>query len=240
MEKLITSQNIRNFAYVNENLCKGKIKGIIVRFLGLGLTVMHDTDTDEGKYYAEKNILYVMPYNNPWSWMNKQAVAYTNEIIDVLIQKYNLSESLPIVYMGGSMGGLSALTYSVYSKYKPIACVVNCPVCDTIKHLNERNEIPKTLYSALFNYECSFEDAVKSVSPIHLIEKMPKIPYNFFHGNKDIMVSIDHSKTMVAELKKRNYEVTFDIAEGCGHGELTPETKAKFLEYPAKAIEKFY
>lgn len=240
MEKLITSQNIRNFAYVNENLCKGKIKGIIVRFLGLGLTVMHDTDTDEGKYYAEKNILYVMPYNNPWSWMNKQAVAYTNEIIDVLIQKYNLSESLPIVYMGGSMGGQSALTYTVYSKYKPIACVVNCPVCDVVYHLNERADLPKTLYSALFNEQTSFANALESISPFHLIDKMPKIEYHFFHGDKDIMVSLDHSKRMVRELKKHNYNVTFDIMEGCGHGDLTPKAKEMFLDYPIKAIEKFY
>ena len=82
MEKLITYENLRNFAYCNAGICEGKIKGIVLDFMGLGFASMFDEDTELGIFYAQKGILYVLPYNNPWSWMNRQAVAYTDEIID--------------------------------------------------------------------------------------------------------------------------------------------------------------
>ncbi|MBQ7975611.1 MAG: hypothetical protein IJ300_08010, partial [Clostridia bacterium] len=119
MEKIITYETLNRFAYVNDKICKKPINGIAISFFGLGGMVMHDFDPPEGEYYAGKGILYVIPYNNPWAWMNKQAVAYTDEIIDVLIKQYELSEDIPIVSTGGSMGGLSALVYTAYSKRTP-------------------------------------------------------------------------------------------------------------------------
>ena len=107
MEKIINYENLRNFTYVNDTICKMPIKGIVVSFFGLGGMTIYDNDFTDGELYAEKGILYVVPYNNPWAWMNKQAVKYTDEIIDVLIKKYDLDENIPIVSTGGSMGGQS-------------------------------------------------------------------------------------------------------------------------------------
>ena len=33
---------------------------------------------------ADKGIACLIPYLNPWNWMNRQAVAYTDELIAVL------------------------------------------------------------------------------------------------------------------------------------------------------------
>ena len=87
MEKLINCNNIRNFAYVNENICKKPIKGIVVSFYGLGGQDMYAEDTEAGEFWAEKGVLFVVPYGNPWAWMNAQQVSFTDEIIDVLIKK---------------------------------------------------------------------------------------------------------------------------------------------------------
>lgn len=89
---------------------------------------MYNEDTDEGKFYAENNILYVVPYQNPWAWMNSQTVDFTDEILDVLFEAYSLPENLPIASTGGSMGGLSALVYTAYAKRTPTVCAANCPV----------------------------------------------------------------------------------------------------------------
>ena len=97
MKKIITYETIRSFAYVNDKVCKKPIKGIVVYFCGLNNKDMFDEDTNEGVYYGEEGILYVHPYNNPWSWMNAQAVAYTDEIIDGLI---NGEKALGLVYSG--------------------------------------------------------------------------------------------------------------------------------------------
>ena len=58
-------------------------------------------------------------------------------------------ENIPVVSTGGSMGGQSALVYCAYSKRTPVACVANCPVCDTVFHFTERPDLPRTLYSAV-------------------------------------------------------------------------------------------
>lgn len=148
-------------------------------------------------FYAEKGILYVEPYNNPWAWMNNQAVKYTDEIIDVLIEKYALDENIPIVSTGLSMGGQSALVYTAKAKRIPVACVANCPVCDVVYHFTERKDLPRTLYSSLFNEAGTLEDALKSISPLHLIDKMPNVKYHIFHCDEDKSVNIDaHSKKL--------------------------------------------
>jgi len=238
MEKIINYDNLRKFAYVNDSICKKPVKGIVISFFGLGGMAMYDNDFTDGEFYAEEGILYVVPYNNPWAWMNKQAVAYTDEIIDVLIGKYNLSDNIPIVSTGGSMGGQSALVYTAYAKHQPVACVANCPVCDVVFHFTERKDLPRTLYSALFNEPGTLEDALKSISPLHIIDKMPKVKYHIFHCNKDMAVNIDaHSKKLISEFDKRRYEFTFDVVEGRGHCDLTLEMKRKFAEYAINAIE---
>lgn len=239
MEKIINCENLSSFTYVNDGICKKPIRGIIVSFSGLGSTTMRSNDFTEGEFYAEKGILYVEPYNNPWAWMNNQAVKYTDEIIDVLIEKYDLDENIPIVSTGLSMGGQSALIYTAKSKRIPVACVANCPVCDVVFHFTERKDLPRTLYSSLFNEEGTLEDALKRISPLHLIDKMPKVKYHIFHCNEDMAVNINvHSQKLIEEFDKRQYDFTFDIIEGRGHCDLTLEMQRKFAEYIINAIEK--
>lgn len=239
MEKIITYETLRRFAYVNDTICKKPIKGIVISFFGLGASQMYGSDFTDGEFYAEKGILYVVPYNNPWAWMNKQAVSYTDEIIDILIEKYSLSKNVPIVSTGESMGGQSALVYTVYAKHTPVACVANCPVCDVVFHFTEREDLPRTLYSSLFNETGTLEDALKSISPLHLIDKMPKVKYHIFHCNRDKAVNIDaHSEKFVLELQQRNYDITYDIADGRGHCDLTLEMKRTFAGYVIDSIGK--
>lgn len=238
MEKIINYENLRSFAYVNDKVCKKPVRGIVVSFFGLGTMLIYDNETHEGEFYGEKGILYVVPYNNPWAWMNKQAVSYTDEIIDVLKEKYSL-ENLPLVSIGGSMGGQSALVYTLYSKHKPVACVANCPVCDVVFHFTERKDLPRTLYSAVFNEETTLDEALKSISPLHLVDKMPDVDYHIFHCDEDMAVNIDaHSKKFVKSMKEKNKNITFDIVAGRGHGDLTLEMQRKFEDYVVESVEK--
>ena len=96
MEKIITYETLRNFAYSNDHLIKGKIKGVVLDFYGLNGLKIHNTDPGDALEYAEKGIIYVIPYYNPWSWMNRQAVAYTDEIVAVLCEKYGLTTAVQI------------------------------------------------------------------------------------------------------------------------------------------------
>ena len=204
MEKIINAENLSSYAYTNANLIQGKPKGIILDFFGLGCQAMYHNDIDAGKYYAEAGALLVIPYSNPWGWMNKDEVRLTDEILDVLFEKYGLDENTPIVSTGGSMGGLACIVYTKYAKRTPVGCVSNCPVCDLPFHYTERVDLPRTLYSAFYSYDCSLDEALKGNSPLHLASSLPeKTKYVVFHCEQDSMVNIDaHSEKFVNELSK--------------------------------------
>ena len=80
MEKIINYDNLRKFAYSNDKLIEGKIKGILLYFGGLNGFKMFDTDPANAIEYAEKGIVYVVPYYNPWCWMNRSAVSRSRSI----------------------------------------------------------------------------------------------------------------------------------------------------------------
>ena len=104
MEKIITWENLRNFAYCNDGVCQKPIRGIVISFFGLGSTAMFQEDTEEAIFYGENGILYLVPYNNPWAWMNPQAVAYTDELVDVLFAHYGLTmNARQYVLIGSTM-----------------------------------------------------------------------------------------------------------------------------------------
>ena len=239
---LITYESLRSFAYVNDRIVTHPIRGIALKFFGLNGRDMYAEETASGQYYAARGILYVVPYNNPWAWMNRQAVAYTDEILDVLIQKYALPESIPIASTGGSMGGMSALVYSRYAKRTPAVCVANCPVCDMPYHYTERPDLPRTLYSAFFHEVHAgkaIEDILKTVSPLHLAEEMPDIPYYLFHCTADKAVNKElHSDRFVDAMKKAKRTVTYHVIPDRGHCDIGDDMKALFLEYAVREIEK--
>ncbi len=237
MEKIITYENLRKFAYSNDQLIKRNIKGIVLYFSGLGNMTIHDTDPSEALEYAEKGIIFVVPYYNPWSWMNKQAVAYTDEIISVLCEKYGLSSSVKIVSTGDSMGGLSSLVYCVYAKITPCACVANCPVCDLPYHFTERPDLPRTLYSAFGEYEGSMQSAMRSCSPLHLVEKMPNISYTIFHCSNDTAVNLQKHSNLFVEAMQVTHSIRLIVVPLREHCNLTTEARIAYKQAILKALE---
>lgn len=236
MEKIITIENFRSFAYCNHEICVRPIKGIVVYFYGLGGQFLFDEDTQEGKMYAEKGILYLVPYQNPWAWMNRQTVALTDELLDVLLAALELPETLPIVSTGKSMGGLSALVYTAYAKRTPAACVTNCPVCDLPYHFTERPDLPRTLYSAFHTYEGTMEEALRSASPLHLVDQLPEIPYTIFHCEEDQAVNQKiHSDRFVEQLRQ-SHRVDYYSVPGRGHCDLTEEMWQKYHDCAIQTI----
>ena len=236
MEKIITIENLRRFAYCNDQICKRPIKGIVIYFYGLGGQFLFEEDTDEGRMYGEKGILYLVPYQNPWAWMNRQTVELTDELLDVLFKAYDLPENTPVVSTGKSMGGLSALVYTYYAKRTPVACITNCPVCDLPYHFNERPDLPRTLYSAFYTYEGTLEDALRSASPLHLVPKMPDISYAVFHCEEDRAVNKQIHSDRFVERMLKNHKVAYYPVSGRGHCDLTEEMWQKYHQWAMEAI----
>ena len=223
MNHVINYDNLEKFAYSNDKRCVGPIKGIVITFIGLGALDTYQSDTADGIFYAERGIIYILPYINPWSWMNRQAVDYTDELLDVIISHYSLPESIPIAATGGSMGGQCALTYMVYAKRTPVICTANCPVCDLPYHFTERKDLPRTLYSAFFNELRADPRALEAASPLHLAERLPKARYRIFHCGEDEAVNKQkHSDRLIERIKGR-LDVKYYEVPGRHHCDLTPE-----------------
>ena len=237
MERIMTYETLRWYAYVNDKICKQPIRGVVVAFFGFGNQTRYTEDPVEGEFYGDRGILYVYPYNNPWNRMNRQAVDYTDEVLDVLFAHYGLPDSTPIVASGGSMGGQGALTYMVYAKRTPVACVANCPVCDMVGHWNAREDLPRSFYSAVYGYPGSFDAALESLSPLHLADRMPDADYHIFHCTADrIVPKALHSDKLVPALRAAGRRVTYDVVEGRGHCSLTLAAKEKYAAYILAAI----
>lgn len=236
MEKIINYENLRYFTYSNDKLCSGEINGIVISFFGLGNTSMFWEDTEEGIMFAKENIILLVPYNNPWAWMNRQSIDYTDEIVDVIINKYSLPDNIPIVSSGGSMGGLASLVYTRYAKRTPVACVSNCPVCDLPYHYTERPDLPRTLYSALANEEGTIADALEKYSPLHLADTMPDINYYIFHCTADKAVNKERHSDVFVEAMKKSHKLTYNIVPDRGHCDLTPEMWELYNKYRISAI----
>ena len=238
MNTPINKDNLSFFAYTNAHLMTEKPRGIVVEFHGLGggRDLIRE-DWPLSKFLAERGVLYVIPYYGPWAWMSDKSVRYTDEVLDALFDGLELDPDTPIVSSGYSMGGQGALVYCRYARRTPSACAAISPVCDLPYHYTERPDLPRTMYSALYNNEGTLEDALKSISPLHLAPKMPDIPYTIFHCNKDRAVNIDmHSEKLVAALKAAGKDVTYHIVPDMGHCDLTPEMYELYRKYLIDAI----
>ena len=106
MKNVIHYDNVDLFAYSNDKHIKGEVKGIVICFRGLGSTAMISDDTtiealkptvERAMRFAEENILFFIPYIDPWNWMNKQAAETVDAIIDAMCEHYSLDENIPIV-----------------------------------------------------------------------------------------------------------------------------------------------
>lgn len=237
MQKIMTFETLPYFAETTADVVKTPIRGIVLNFAGLGFSHMFSEHDDYTQMLADNGLLRVIPYFNPWCWMNRQTVDYVDEIIDVLMAHFDLPDDIPIISTGGSMGGLCSLTYAKYAKRTPCAVISNCPVCDLPYHYTERRDLPRTLYSAFGTYEGTLDEALRSASPLHLAAEMPDIAYYIFHCDADMAVNKEkHSDAFVAAMRAADRRVEYTIDVGRGHCDLSPEIKKMYDELPLKLL----
>lgn len=236
MNGQIVGENLHLFAYTNADLCTN-IRGVALCFHGLhesGLITQHNQDAI---FFAQRDILYIIPLYGPWSWMNDSAVKMIDRVLDVAFEKYGVEEQAPIVSSGYSMGGLGAITFPRYSKYgsRIKAIAANCPVCDLIYMRQVNEEVPRTTYYAFNHYPTDMDSAVKSVSPVHNLDEAVRVPYFIAHCDSDRSVpKAEHSDIFVPELIKRGHDVTYICVQGRPHVDLDEKTAMLYREFIAK------
>jgi pimeloyl-ACP methyl ester carboxylesterase len=231
---IITQQNVSSYSFTNLQEIIEPIRGIVISLHGWYETNMRNELTSFEKELARKQILSIYPYYSEWCWMNFPTIHLIDELIDFYIGQNHLSQNIPIAVMGRSMGGYSALMYSLYGRRTPIACAVNCPICDLPYHVTEREDIPRTMYSAFGHYNIPLDIAIRLHSPLHQVEHMPRIPYYNVHGIADLAVPKKyHSDPYVKRMRELNYDIEYHEVENMEHCDFRhfPEEKRRFQNF---------
>ena len=210
---------LNQVAWIGSEYVKGPIRGLVLSFHGLGSTARKTEPSTAELAWAEAGGLVVFPYYGPWSWMNRQARAFVDELADAVCAVHGLGDRTPLISTGGSMGGLSSLLYTRYARRPLAACLALFPVCDLKFHFSERPDLPPTIHHAFLGYAEDRETVLAEHSPLCQVDSMPRIPYLVIHGDKDTAVSkANHSDRLVAAMRGRGMNVEYVEVPGMGHG----------------------
>ena len=232
---MINKDNLHLFAADNHALISGEVRGLVIEFPGLdggsclgGQTYVGPLKSGYAVRCARRGLLLVYPFVGPWSWMNDVAVKTTDMVIDAVKEKYALGD-VPMVNTGGSMGGAGALMYTVDGKHRACACAVSGPACDLMSMSGDFPDGVCSVYRAVAHYDMPFEDAVKRISPLYQVDRMPKIPYYIAHTDADEIIRIEkNSGPFVEQLRASGHDVTYVVVPGQAHCDLGPEAQAEF------------
>ena len=232
-----SAENLRFFAHTNAEAVRGPVRGLVIDHMGLGSQWTADGLTARDLDFAARGLLFMTPYNGPWSWMNDAAIAATDLFVSLLFERFSLPADTPLCSTGGSMGGLAALVHARYTKHRLAAVAVNCPVCDLPFHVTERPDLPRTLWSA-FGDAPDFDAALRAHSPLHLAPSMPDVPYTVVHSTDDKAVSkAKHADPFVAALRAAGRRVRYVVSEGTGHCDLRADARAAYDEAVSAAFD---
>lgn len=208
---------LNQVAWIGDRYLHGPVRGIVLRFSGLGATGLKDGADPMEMEWGQAGGLVVQPYHDPWAWMNPATRAFVDELVAGLFARYALAPNTPVIATGGSMGGHGALLYTLLSSRPVAACAANCPVCDLPFHYTERPDLPRTMHHAFGSYG-DISDALVAHSPLHQAARMPDVPYLIIHGEDDRAVGkAQHSDKLVAALRARGLTVDYREQPGMGH-----------------------
>ena len=158
--------------------------------------------------WASKGGLVAFPYYGPWSWMNRGARAFMDELVDSLFAAYNLDPRTPIVNVGGSMGGCSSLLYTRYAR-RPIAGLPGClprlrRQIPLLRAARPADDLPPRILRLRRRHG---GDLRRALARCARSTRCPTSPTSSPHGEGDKAVSkANHSDPMVARMRARGHE----------------------------------
>lgn len=236
--KYINSNNLSDYAFLNEDTLVYPLRGICIDFHGYTDATMFEKSNAAAKILGEQGIAWVFPYYSVWAWMSPGSQEFNEQVLDAVYQKLGADETIPLVVSGGSMGGLTALNYLIYGKRKAIGCAVNCPVTDLNRIFTDIPSMRRAILSAHIEKDMELDEALKLHSPVQFADRLPDIPYFCVFGEKDEYFLNIHMPPLVE--KFRQYDVNFKqlVQPGMNHCDLEnhPEAHKAFCDFIVSVI----
>ncbi|MBQ9726521.1 MAG: prolyl oligopeptidase family serine peptidase [Kiritimatiellae bacterium] len=241
----MNNEPLERFAYAAFPPAGAAPRGIVVHFMGLGSQWQaregdgpHGLEREGAAAAASAGAVFVVPYLDPWNWMNAGACAETDRIVALAKAQAGLPADAPVVSTGGSMGGLCALVWPRYTRHRVVAVAANCPVCDLPFHYTERPDLPRTLRAA-FAAEPDFDAALRARSPLHLTTELPDLPLAVFHCTEDALVAkAAHSDRLVAALRALGRAVEYVEVPGRGHCDLDEDAWRRYADFVRDGLSR--
>ena len=234
----IRPDNVSLFCNTNIDLLHDTPRGLVLEFPGHGGGSCLGGSMDFGPYhgdYAQKladdRLLLCYTFPGPWSWMNRGSVRLIDLLVDTLQEIYSLTEDTPLITSGGSMGGLGSLIYTADTRHHVTACVAACPCYDVPGSLFNRESFPRSLLSAVACYDMPFEDALKTISPLHRLSDLRDVPYFITCNGQDQCFPADGMHRFLDAMKQRGLTVTLCDMPDLPHGGFTPEVRNALTQF---------
>lgn len=209
---------LREVAWISDAFTARPPRGVALIFHGLGAPPLLEAPREDEQRWIDDGYLVVFPYYGPWSWMNRQSRALVDDIVASVFAHFALPPRLPVLAVGGSMGGFSALLHTRYAARPVAGCFANCPVCDLGAHFHERPDLPRTIRHAFLGYREPLGDLFIEHSPLHQVFSLPDIPYFLVQAEDDPAVNKSrHADPLAAAMKKRGLDVSYFVVPGDRH-----------------------
>lgn len=238
MLKPIRPDTLADFAFVNEDAFTGPVRGVLLNCHGFTDQDRRERSSAFPRMLGEQGILYILPYYNPWAWVNDQCIAFCDECLDALYAKYSLKKDItPFMVAGGSMGGLTAIMYPVLGSYRARAAAADCPVCDLRTFIGETDFRRCSFYDAYFHKDLDTE--LTRHNPLERLRDFPDIPYMIVRGEADPAIDMaTQYEVLLAAMKDHGIDVTFVSVPDMKHCELEhfPEHLKQYADFCFRAL----
>jgi len=170
---------------------------------------------------AERGCWIIVP-NLGNSWMNDQAVAALDKIIDQICKSETIDPAR-VHLIGTSMGAGSGLIYVSLRPKKIRSVCALFPMTDFNTWMKETPRFAPSIIQAYGSDPTKVTPVLDSRSPIWNAEAFRNVPVYLLHGDNDNIVPPHHSRDFAVALRAKRCDVTYHEVPGFGHDDQIAE-----------------
>lgn len=145
-------------------------------------------------------------------------VADALDVADAMIEAREVSGPGPLVVMGGSAGGLTALAVAAAHPDDVDGVVVSYPVVDLAEMLRHHDPFEGHYMPTLLGHSDPASPGLVARSPLARAHALASVPILVFHGDMDASVPLVHSERLADAVRDAGGDIEFVVMPGEGHG----------------------
>jgi hypothetical protein len=210
----------KGYLQLPQNYDPSKKYPFILCFHGRGGSAISNNFTSSDfmgfkKLCSEKGFIIAVPGYGSDCWLNESGEKITLEMIDFLEKKLSINPKQFYV-MGCSMGGASALVFTIRHPEKVTAVCDIFGITDYVKFYNKGfyNKSIKAAYGGTPSEKPKYYAERSAINYIDVLKKKPLL---VIHGTRDFCVPKWNSDELVAKLKAENANVEYIVVPGMNH-----------------------